>query len=315
METNGIRYVKRDDIDVAAWNKCIERSANGLLYASSKYLDILSGHLWNALVLGDYEAVMPLPFKRKYGIHYLFQPALLPISGVFGDDLTTDVVEAFLKKIPSKFLLWDIALNHGNRFDRSLYNSFSRANYVLPLSESYENLQSRYHQNIKRNLSKAARLKCIVRKNIPIDAVLEICKTTFPNFTQIDKGLFGRLKQVFEQFINQSITYGVCTSNGRLLASAAFIFFKDRAYYWLAGNLQEGKQVGASSLLVDSFIRDHARSDFILDFEGSDAPTVARFYQRFGATLEPFVTIYHNRLPFPLRNLKPLPAHYQSLLK
>lgn len=315
MEANSIRYLKRNQINIEEWNRCIERAENALLYGASQYLDVLSDHLWDALVFEDYRCVMPLPFRRKYGIHYLFQPALLPVSGVFGNQITFEMVNDFLRKIPSKFKLWDIALNHANTFNQSLYNCFPRANYILPLNHSYQKLQTQYHLNIKRNLSKAIREKCTVKKHIPIDAILDICRITFSGFTKVEKGLFDRLKRVFEVFIDQSVTYGVFGGSGELLASAAFIFFKDRAYYWLAGNLPESRTTGASTLLVDSFIRDHAETEILLDFEGSDAPSVAAFYQRFGAKLEPFVTIYHNRLPFPLRNLKPLPEHYKLLLK
>ena len=73
MEATDIRYLQRDRIDIKEWDKCIERAENGLLYASSKYLDILSNGLWNALVSGDYDCVMPLPFKRKYGINRTFK--------------------------------------------------------------------------------------------------------------------------------------------------------------------------------------------------------------------------------------------------
>ena len=81
-----IQYLKRSGIDTAKWNACIDAASNGLIYGYSFYLDTMSKH-WDALVMGDYTAVMPLTWKSKYGIHYLYQPFFAASLGVFGNDL------------------------------------------------------------------------------------------------------------------------------------------------------------------------------------------------------------------------------------
>lgn len=308
-----IRYLKREEIDEKKWDQCIENASNGLLYASSVYLDCMSSRQWGALISGDYNIVMPLPFKKKYGIYYLCQPALTPVLGVFGNDLTAEIIQFFLDQIPSRYKLWDISLNHANTFDRSLYKTFPRSNYVLALESTYEKIKEKYHHNIKRNLSKAIKSKCTVRRDVTIDSVIGICKNTFLKFTEIEPVVFERLQKVFEQFIHDSVIYGVYSYHGELLASAAFIFFKGRAYYWLVGNNPESRKYGASSLLLDTFIRDNANRNILLDFEGSDADSVASFYKKFGGKPEPYITIYNNLLPFPINKLKPLPSYYRSL--
>jgi hypothetical protein len=42
----------------------------------------------------------------------------------------------------------------------------------------------------------------------------------------------------------------------------------------------------------------------ILDFEGSDHPGIAHFYENFGSINQPYFFYRHNRLPWPLRLLK-----------
>ena len=58
-------FLKHDKIDKVKWDNCISRSVNGHIYARSWYLNIVSPD-WDALIEGDYEAVMPLTWKRKF---------------------------------------------------------------------------------------------------------------------------------------------------------------------------------------------------------------------------------------------------------
>ena len=68
-----IHYVKREDLEVAKYNDCIENSIQSRIYAFSWYLDIVADN-WDVLVLNDYEAVMPVPFRRKFGVNYVYPP-------------------------------------------------------------------------------------------------------------------------------------------------------------------------------------------------------------------------------------------------
>jgi hypothetical protein len=68
-----IQYLSNQQIDKTKWDHCIDNAGNGLIYAYSFYLDNMAKN-WDALVLNDYEAVMPLTWNKKYGIHYLYQP-------------------------------------------------------------------------------------------------------------------------------------------------------------------------------------------------------------------------------------------------
>jgi len=65
-----IKYLKHNQIDKQKWDSAIENAQNGLAYALSWYLDIVSPN-WDALIFGDYEMVMPLIHKKKYTFHIL----------------------------------------------------------------------------------------------------------------------------------------------------------------------------------------------------------------------------------------------------
>ena len=57
-----ITHITREQIDQKKWDDCIYQSSLPLLYAETIYLDQMASN-WDALVLNDYEAVMPLPWK------------------------------------------------------------------------------------------------------------------------------------------------------------------------------------------------------------------------------------------------------------
>src|SRR5687767_3092430 len=111
MMHSNLQYLQRKHIDTRQWDRCIANAANGLLYAHSFYLDYMADN-WDALVLGDYEAVMPLTWRRKYGIYYLYQPFVTASLGVFTSrPIDETLMTTFISNIPRKFKLIDIDLN------------------------------------------------------------------------------------------------------------------------------------------------------------------------------------------------------------
>jgi hypothetical protein len=309
---NQIQYLSHNNIDKSKWDACLTAAPNGLIYAYSYYLDQMVKE-WDALIVNDYETVMPLPRKKKWGFSYLFQPPMTPALGIFGRNISAELVQQFLLAIPATFSLWDLSLNHFNPLASCPYPLYKRNNFILSLNNSYENIQKGYHENTRRNSRKAIKEGCVVQKDISIDKVIAISKKQFPKFTIVGDRLFEQLKKIYAHYNQQSVTYGVLNKNGKLVASCAFLFSNGRACYLLVGNEPESRTYGASSLLIDSFIQDHQKQNLLLDFEGSDEEGIAGFYKKFGATPEPFYTIYYNRLPFPFNLLKKIPQHYRGL--
>jgi hypothetical protein len=297
-----IRYLRREQIDVHAWNKCIDHSANGLIYGYSYYLDHLSDH-WDALVFSDYDAIMPLPWRKKAGIYYLYQPFNMAQLGVFGKEINKELVKAFLNEVPKHFRYWDFPLNQQNRFDIPGYPFYDRINYTTPLNQPHENLYHRYSENIKRNIKKCREAGCRITTGTNIDPIIELNKLHNKEASVKD---YENFKKLFEYLKKKGLanSYGVLSNNDQLLSSAVFFYSHNRAYYILVGNHPDGRNVGASHALIDQFIKDQAGKNLILDFEGSDIEGLAKFYSGFGAAEEKYPAIRLNRLPFYLKWLK-----------
>ena len=302
---NQIKYLQQTEIDKTKWDACISQASNGLIYPYSFYLDAMSKH-WDALVLNDYEAVMPLTWNKKYGFYYLYLPAFTASLGVFGKNLNKELIDDFIRSIPSKFKLIEISLNAGNIIGDLKPFSLLRSNYILHLNKPYEEIYKAYRDSHKRNISKALQLGCSISREIPVDEIIQLNKEQLQHIDGTKPEDYPNFKKLHEFLKNkgQAKTYAVVDPKNKVLASAVFFFSHNRAYYIMVGNHPEGKTLGASHALIDAFIKDHADQDLILDFEGSDIRNLAFFYSSFGATEEIYPALKINKLPWYIRLLK-----------
>lgn len=301
-----IEYVPYQKIDKQKWDDCIDRSANGLIYAYSFYLDELADN-WDAIILNDYEAVMPLTWRKKYNIYYLYQPFFCASLGIFSKGtITLELMEKFLQAVPAKFKYWDISLNHANHFLLPEFGLYERMNYVLDLNKAYEELYTNFNTNIKRNIKKAESLGCTTAKDIPLSEILVLSREILQAVSPIEEEDYNDFSELYKilQGKEMATNYAVYSAQKELLASCVFFFSHNRAYYILVGNHPNGKTVGASHLLINAFIKDHAGKNLLLDFEGSDIRNLAFFYSSFGAVEERYGAIKLNRLPKLLRWMK-----------
>ncbi len=298
-----INYLSHQQIDKGKWDACIASADNGLIYAHSFYLDNMARN-WDALVLNDYEAVMPLTWNKKYGIQYLYQPFLSAQLGVFGKKISTSLSDEFVNAIPPSFRFIDISLNTGNPL--SFPSAIQRSNYTLSLDKPYEDIYNNYRENIQRNIKKAKQLGCTAEKDFDVEKVITLAVGQMRSYAKESEENVGRFRRLYNYLHekNLAITYGIFSVQKELLASCVFFFSHQRAYYILVGNHPNGKTIGASHALIDAFIKDHADRKMILDFEGSDIPSLAFFYNSFGAIHEVYPAIKINRLPLYLKWMK-----------
>jgi hypothetical protein len=297
-----ILYLPYEKIDFQKWDACIGGASNGSVYALSTYLDHMSPG-WDALIQDDYEAVMPLTHKKKWGIEYLYQPPLTAEGGIFGKaSITTPLLNAFLQAIPTKYKLWEFSLNRGNLIEGSDFPIYKRMNFILPLNKPYEEISEKYRKDLKANLKKAAEEELEYHKATGIDAVIGLADRKLKSLTNLTNKDYENFKALTQK-LNAKIR-AVRNKNGAILASGVFFFSHDKAYYVLAGNHDEGRKTGASHFLLDQFIKEFANTKITFDFEGSDLPNLAMFYKGFGAEEAPYAAIRLNRLPKAIRWLK-----------
>jgi hypothetical protein len=77
-------------------------------------------------------------------------------------------------------------------------------------------------------------------------------------------------------------------------------FSKTRIIYLMSVSSSLGKEQRAMFRIVDELIRDYSGSSFLLDFEGSNIPSIARFFIGFGGRPEVYQTLRINPLSLSL---------------
>jgi hypothetical protein len=295
-----IRFLKYNEIDKSKWDECIKNAFNGNIYGYSWYLDIVCP-LWHGLVEDDYLAVFPLPTGRKYFVKYIYQPYFTQQLGIFScNHLTAEVVKEFIDQIPKGYKYADINLNTLNKADSLRCSVNLLRNHELDLIYPYTELAENYSENTKRNIKRARQLNILVsRSNSPEDIVRLFRRNRGEDIAHLGDDEYKILLRLIYHCIRKGIA-DVITAYGLkdgLCAGAIFLKSHQKAVFLFSAVSAEGRACGAMSLLIDSFIMQHASSQLTIDFEGSNDPNLSRFYKSFGAKALAYPHITLKRLP------------------
>ncbi|TVR78999.1 MAG: hypothetical protein EA412_07145 [Chitinophagaceae bacterium] len=302
-----IKILKREDIEDKVWNGCVHFAHNPRPYGYTWYLDNICEN-WEGMVLGNYHAVFPLVFNRKFGIDYLFQPFFAQQLGIFSRiGFNEALFTMFFENIPEKYKYIDIYLNEMNEFRYPDYELTPRVNLLLNLNKSYETLFESYSKNLKRNLKKADKHKLHITAGISPERMVELFKN---NPGSKVKALKDKEYHTLHRVIHHSIYYGVgqvigvLNENRELISAGFFIFDKKRIYNILPASNAEGKEKCAMHHLINYIILSNAGTKKTLDFEGSMIESIANFFKSFGAEETRYWHLKRNILPWYLKMLK-----------
>jgi hypothetical protein len=290
-----IRYVHHSDIDTRQWDACIAAAANSLIYGYSFYLNNMAPG-WDALVLNDYEAVMPLVWRKKYGVKYLYQPAFTQQLGIFSRmPLNSERVAAFVNTVKKTFRFAEI-------FTNIAYGE-AQPNYVLPLTNKYSDIQQHYSNDLLKNLKVAQKqLLQYVTANTTEQAIALYRQLYSHRITQVSEQDYRNFSALcnYCEINNRLFVRSVTGPENTLLAMALFFKNEKRIYNILSSVTENGKKCSANHWLFDQLVQEFSGKEMVLDFEGSAIPGIKKFYENFGPHNEPYYFMRYNNLPAPL---------------
>ena len=299
-----IKYIQREHLDEEKYNNCIENSIQSNSYAFSWYLDIVCDN-WDVLVLDDYEAVMPIPWRKKYGIKYVYPPLWVLQLGVYSNEAINE--NEFLIHLFSTFKFVELRMNTHNNVE--LYSEFLQLKQCqkLVLNTTYSSILSKYRKDRKKDLQKAARADLIEKWNDHPSNLVQLFKNNIgkrtPNIKENDyKNLEKLIAICIEKKMGEILA--VYDKKNKLVASVFLLKHKNSITKLISSTDLNHRKNGANTFLIDRVIFKYNKDFSVFNFGGSSIKSVASFSKSFGAETEKYHQLKMNKLPKVLQLFK-----------
>lgn len=285
-----IYYVTRSQLNEEKYNHCILKAINTRIYAHCWYLDIVCDD-WDVLVKDDYDAVMPLPKRKKFGINYIYQVPWIQQLGVFSKNVIEEmVIFDFIKSIPNKYKFIDLLFNSGNPM-KSKHVTI-RDNFIIKLTIPYEIIKRSYNKGRKSSIKQAKKYNLTIEDHNGFDKIIELFKQNKGNKLKENLFEYELLAKIMNRAmeLNLAKSYAITNDKKELIGGAFFLIDNYRITYLFSAINDEGRKKQVMSFLINFMIKYYANSNYVLDFEGSMIKKLASFFKSFGAERE---TYYH----------------------
>lgn len=296
------QYIRHKHIDMKKWDAALALCPNRLLYAETAYLNRMAVE-WDAVIGGDYEWLMPLPVKHKWGMRYTPVVPFVQQLGIFAPQPVSSVmVQSALTVMQRHIRYADLLFNYASPVN----NGTPHNNYILQLQPGYERLVAAYSKDLRNNLKQAAKHELAYEEedkyNLVIDLFQQQYRRQLPHVEPAHYSAFSNACAYYAG--EQAVICRTVYDDRNLLAGAVLIRHANRLYNLLSVNTPEGRSRSANHFLYGRLIDEFAGQELLLDFEGSDVPGIASFYQNFGGVNQPYYSLHINKLPWPLKWLK-----------
>lgn len=296
-----VEIIPSHKIDNAKWDACIEDCGNAVIYATSAYLNFMSDN-WHGIIINDYECVMPIPWRKKFGIRYCYDVPFVQQLGWFQQK---EIIsgEKIIQIFYGFIRYGDYAFNFMNG---KIENGFLCNNYVLDLSQSYDSIKKNFNSDLTNNLKKAYKQELIYMADEytpAIELYKELYKSRMPH---VSDNCFENFKKLCVHLStnNNVIVRHVANIKNELLATVLLLKDEKRLYNIMNSTTKEGRKTEANHFLFDNVLKEFAGSNLLFDFEGSDIAGIKTFYEKFGAINQPYYKLHFNHLPLMIKWIK-----------
>lgn len=263
------------------------------LFGRATWLDaVTQGKEWDVVVSADGASALPIQVVSHVGCRWVTMPRftqrLEAVSLAGSADGVVQALDAYCRRRRIGYCYmqgeWDEALRAALRSVG--YSLTERVTYRIAPGMSRAELVARMSDNKRRQLRKAAGLKCV-----------EVDVDTFYDFHRDCLRRQGK-RIVYARSHAHSLLLGALArgearivaaqdADDRLLAAIALVWDETTVYYLLPCYDPDYGRSGAMAWLTTEVLVRASQEGKVLDFEGSMVPSIARSYREFGG--EPVV--------------------------
>jgi len=292
-----VKYVKREDLEVAKYDDCIEKAIQSRVYAFSWYLDIVADN-WGVLVLEDYKAVMPICWRRKYGIKYAYPPFWILELGLFSTDEDVDF-QQFYKVLLSKFKFAESKLNIDNSIQHDSSFLVNKQMQVLDLNRDANKILEGFRKDRKKDLQKAAKAELQVKWNDDPKKLIQLFKNNVGQRTPfiVEKD-YSNLLQLLTICIAKKVgeVLSIYNNNNDLVASGYFLKHKNVVTILVSSTDFNFRKNGENTFLIHTAIQKYHNKYHFFNFGGSSMKSIAKYFLSFGSETKEYQQIKYNKL-------------------
>lgn len=300
-----IQFIPSPKINTDKWNTALKSAYGESIYGHAWYLDAFC--YWEALVVDDYRIVIPIPFRKRFGISYVYVPRFCQTLGVFSTDkIDSELASELLNALSNRYRFVDIAL--ANLDLNPSFAPVSNRNVEMSLAMPYDSLFQNFSSNTKRNIRKSVKSNSTFSLTTDPEKIINAYLEN--KAKEVGAGISGDDLKQLRAIVEAGLKHGALSiieaydDTNTFLGGAIFVASFSRYVFLFSGLTDAGKRDGAMFGIVNWFIKEHAAESMVLDFEGSNADGVARFYLGFGGIETTYYRIRLNNLPRMLRWLK-----------
>jgi hypothetical protein len=292
-----IQLISRKNLDVDKYNDCVANSLQSNVYGHTWYLDQAVEN-WIVFVLNDYEAVMPIPWRRKFFIKYVYPPFWILELGVFSKTIEDE--NEFLIELLSEFSFVETKFNRHNSF--SMFNTLQeeRMSQYLSLNSSYQNIFSNYRKDRRKDISKAQKFDLTENWNDNPMKLIDLYRDNVgKRVSKLGEEDYIRLHKIMSVCLQRKAgeLLTVYDKENNLVAAGFFITYNGQVTILASSTDFQNRKNGANTFLIDRAIFKYQPNYLEFNFGGSSMKQIANYFYSFGAKTHYFTAIKQNRLP------------------
>jgi hypothetical protein len=296
------RVVSSKNIDRRKYSLCIASGNHATTFVQPWYLDITADE-WMILTDDDYSTVFPFSVRKKFGIHYIYQPFFNRCTGIFGKN-KNELIHSIAEGSLNRFRFWDFYMD--DSLPVEIAKRTSRIHQVLPLDNDYNYIYEHYSGKLRRSLKLAKQDGVIVKEGKDTSHFAEnFRKYTGKKIAEFKEHDYKVLSNVVVGCMKQhGSLYLEAWKDNELTAACLFTVEENRILYIEGFSTPKGRELRSMHLIFNEITERFASTGKTLDFGGSNVPDIAHFFHSFGATDHTYYHIYLNHLPLIVRWMK-----------
>lgn len=300
-----MKLLHRNQIETTKWDARVALSGNGLPYALSSYLDLVTDSNWSALVRGDYMSIFPLPFEMKMGLRMYLQPPFTQQLGLISEDNSLELLSEFIHAIPRDFATLFLKGNENNVIsNHNTAGVKERSNYVLDLNHDYDFIFSNFSKSLRKRIRKSKDYYEVI-ESTDVDRLVDFYQNEMQSRVGLKDGQYVTARKLFDYLLSAGIgRIYIASSENRIDGALLVVEYQNRMINLFGTSNSDGKKHFAMHLILDHVIEQNANTKTVLDFEGSDLKGVKEFYESFGPKRKGYPEFYIDNSPMWLRLAK-----------